>query len=60
MTEQEYIDATDLAKVRNMKTILLDITQANSSVIIPADYATVYRIISKWEDDLVKNLIVEL
>ena len=33
MTEQEYIDATDLQKVRIIKDILLDITVDNSNDI---------------------------
>lgn len=52
MTEQEYIDATDLAKVRMIRAILRDIVAENSAVIHPDAYREVSRIVAKWEQDL--------
>lgn len=52
MTEQEYIDATDLAKLRIADTIIRDVLPANSSVVDKESHRTVCRIIQQWTDRL--------
>lgn len=56
MTEQEYIDATDIEKVRSAKEALQRIVPANSSVVNPIDYDTVMKIIYAWEHKLYKTI----
>jgi hypothetical protein len=50
MTEQQYIDTTDLQRVR--KNILREILPPNSKVVSQEDHNEVMRILSKWNDDL--------
>jgi hypothetical protein len=52
MTEQEYIDATDLAKVVAVIKILGEITPSNSSVIPVQQYRDVMATVKRWEMDL--------
>lgn len=59
MTEQEYIDASDLQKVRIANQLLRQIHPVNSSIIDPQHFRKVILILQKWEDDLYKILKVE-
>jgi hypothetical protein len=59
MTEQEYIDATDLQKVRMIKDILLDITSEISNVITEEEMDIVYPVISIWEQKLTESIEVK-
>lgn len=59
MTEQEYIDATDLQKVRMIKDILLDITVDNSNDINVDEMGTVFNIVRTWEHKLTASVEVK-
>jgi len=58
MTEQEYIDTTDLHKVRMIKDILMDITIENSNSMTEEEMDIVYPIIDKWEQRLTNAIEV--
>ena len=52
MTEQEYTDVSDLAKVRMAERTLRDICPENSKVIGKAELAAVIRTLGKWAEKL--------
>lgn len=54
MTEQEYIDATNLAKLRSTKNVLRDVlpmTPAEETLFRKAMIA-----LTEWEDELTKKV----
>lgn len=52
MTEREYIDATDLAKVRSAIAVLRQILPENSTVITRPEYGEVMPVLYHWQDQL--------
>lgn len=58
MTEQEYIDVSDLTNVRAMRAILHDIVAENSSVIPQEEYQTVGKLLSRWAEKLHERIHV--
>jgi hypothetical protein len=54
MTEQEYIDLSDLQTVRIIINLFRDITPDVSTVIKPEECKMVKQIVSKWYDELHK------
>lgn len=58
MTEQEYIDATDLANIRAAKEILRQVLPANSKILNGYEHVKVMRILQTWEDDLHNHINV--
>jgi len=54
MTEQEYINITELKSIVIARSILLDICPEGSIVIGSVDYQNIVRILSKWERELFK------
>lgn len=59
MTEQEYIDSTDLAKLRLIKSILQEIAPENSSIIDKKSYIDIYETIVIWSDELREKINIE-
>lgn len=59
MTEQEYINATDLAKVRAIMAILREIVVANSIGAIQKDYIEVHQRLDAWHAALTDRVKVE-
>lgn len=59
MTEQEYIDVSDLAKLRSAKAILSDITPANSKVIDLYDFSTIMEHLAIWEIELSEKINIK-
>ncbi len=59
VTEQEYIDLTDLTKVRNAKKILSDITPENSTVITKEDWQKIMTALWKWEKALLMGIKIK-
>ncbi len=49
MTNQEYIDVSDMARTSILVNILHETNPSTSSVIKEVEYNTVYRIITNWE-----------
>jgi len=49
MTNQEYIDVSDMAKTSILLNILHEINPSTSSVIGEEEYHNVYNIITNWE-----------
>lgn len=60
MTEQEYIDVSELAKLRMAKAILVDITPENSKVINPASFKKVLSKMEIWTQRLSEGLDVKI
>ena len=58
MTEQEYLDAGDLVRVRTAINILKDILPSCSD-IDSADYYDVVQILSKLEKTLYNNIKID-
>lgn len=50
MTEQEYIDITDLQRIVDARNTLREIVVINSSVVHSKDYSKVMEQLSRWED----------
>ena len=58
MNEKEYIDTTDLAKIRTIKTILGN-CRPNISNNWNDTWEAFLRILSKWESDIDERITVE-
>ena len=56
MTEQEYIDATDLQKLKSAILILRDITPPNSKVLPSDKFGVVVETLQEWRDELYKQV----
>lgn len=59
MKEQDYINVSDLARVRSAIVVLRNIIPKNSTIIKEEDY---YKIMSKlysWESDLVELIKIK-
>jgi hypothetical protein len=56
MTEQEYINLTELERVRNAIIILRKITPTISVVIAETEHAALMRVLSAWENALSKEI----
>ena len=52
MTEQEYVDSTDLVKIVIMKNLMHDITPENSKAIDPDEHKEVMVKLCEWERKL--------
>jgi len=52
ITEQEYVDMSDLTKARMALKIIYDIIPKNSKVIKAESHRVVVRILNGWEKDL--------
>lgn len=59
MTEQEYIDVTDLVKLRDIKFILRDIIPENSEIIDKDSFNSIYAIIGEWEHKLSNKIMIK-
>jgi small-conductance mechanosensitive channel len=57
MTEQEYINATDLAKLRSALNILKEIVPENSTIIPTEEFKKVRAEIFHWEIAITKNIM---
>lgn len=57
MKEKEYINLTDLQKLRIAIIILYDIEPENSSVIEKHKFNKMRRQLVKWQDDLTDNFV---
>jgi hypothetical protein len=60
MTEQEYINVTDLENTRSAKVALLDIEPGSSPVVDKREWKKIIQILSKWESDLGKVIQIKL
>lgn len=58
MNEREYIDATDLSKVRMIQATLRDICTDNSECIDNKEYASVIDLVWQWSQRLEKAVVV--
>lgn len=56
MTEQEYIDTTDMQRLRDAQSILSNIVPENSKVIDPVEYRFVFNTIRSWCRQLENNI----
>lgn len=52
MTEEEYIIATDLAKVRIARSAISDVMPLSNGVIQEGEWRHVMQILGKWADAL--------
>jgi hypothetical protein len=59
MTEQEYIDTTDLSKVRDVIKILSEITPTISSCIDPLSMDIVREELYQWTEQLSKKIKIQ-
>lgn len=59
MEEQDYINSTDLAKIRIAKQIIADIIPQNSDVIGIREYQGVLEVLSSWETQYYKKIIIK-
>lgn len=59
MTEREYINAGDLAKLNAARLILSDICADNSPVIIKSELSDIVCTISNWQHDLANKIILQ-
>ena len=58
MTEQEYIDVSDLQKIDAARRLLRRIVPENSSVVKRGELAVVYRQLNDWADKLYAKIEV--
>jgi hypothetical protein len=56
VNEIEYIQATNLAKIRMAKSILLEVLTGNDYGVSPIKYANAMENLSKIEDKLTKEV----
>lgn len=56
MTEQEYINATDLQKIRAAKNLLIEVFPINSTIIDLHEMSDIIVILSRWEEGLYKKI----
>jgi len=59
MTEQDYINVSDQAKVRNAIEILNQILPVNSYVILNEEYNEVMSTLAAWEERLRNEIRVD-
>jgi hypothetical protein len=59
MTEREYIDATNLAKVRCALACLREIINLDVSTIPPSEHGLVMRTVCDWEERLTEKVKTE-
>lgn len=59
MKEQEYINVSDLAKIRSAISVLRNIIPASSKVINKNDFAKVMDRLYKWEQKLSSKIIID-
>lgn len=59
MTEQEYIAATDLAKIRHATKILREIVPENSTIIKPELYREIIKQLKRWEIHFERTINIE-
>jgi len=59
MTEQDYINVSDQAKVRNAIEILNQILPVNSYVILNEEYIEVMSTLAAWEERLRNEIRVD-
>lgn len=52
MTEKEYINVSDLNRLRQACTILATIIPANSDVIVKEDFQEIMSKLQDWEQEL--------
>lgn len=56
MTEQEYIDATNLAKVRCALAVLREIILLDGSTVPPGEHGLVMRTVCDWKERLTEKV----
>ncbi len=59
MTEIEYIQATNLAKVRAAKTIMRDVMDGDECGVDVCDYKTAFVCLSNIEDTLTRSVAIK-
>lgn len=59
MDEKDYINATDLQKLKIAYEVLKDIVPTNSPVINSAEHQDILRTMFYWKQELFKLLIIE-
>lgn len=59
MTEKEYINTSDLARIRAIMATIRNIIPENSDIVKRKDYNTVCHHLYKWEQELSKKVNVQ-
>jgi hypothetical protein len=59
MEEIDYIMATDLAKIRAIKSILRDITPENNPYINNTEFERINSNLSLWENSINSDLVIK-
>ncbi len=57
--EQDYINISDLNKVRIANEILKSIIPDNSTMIGKNDHAQMIKVLSSWEENLYNSIIIK-
>ncbi len=59
MSEQEYINVSDLKNILSAKNNLREIIPESSKIIKENEYRTVMLILNKWQDELFKIIKIK-
>ena len=58
MTEQEYLDVSDLARIRTARQVLRDICPETSQVVDRERYREIHRVLQLWDAALTSGIDV--
>jgi hypothetical protein len=56
MKEQDYINVSDLTRIREIKHLMQNIIPENSEVILRLDYENMSNLLHKWDVEICKRI----